>query len=77
MIMSFITYHWRDLHQCHVIAVEGHNKQHGLNALKAAEPLPPLTPLAPDIVQPDGKQNKIQSGSMIRLQQITERKKYL
>lgn len=58
-IMS--TYHWRDLHQCHIIAAEGNDKQHSLNAVKAAEPLPPLTPLTPDIVQPVSPQNKIYS----------------
>lgn len=55
------TYHWRDLHQCRIIAAEGNDKQHSLNAVKAAEPLPPLTPLTPDIVQPVSPQNKIYS----------------
>lgn len=43
----------------HIIAADRHNKQHSLNAVKAAEPLPPLTPLASDIIQPVNKQNKI------------------
>lgn len=55
----FTTYHCRDLNQCHVIAAESHNKQHGLNAIKACQPLPPLTPLAADVVQPENDRNQV------------------
>lgn len=57
VLIVFTAYLWRDLHQCSIIAAEGHNEQHGLNAIKAAEPLPPLAALAPNVVQPVDNQN--------------------
>lgn len=56
-----ITYCRRILRQRHVIAAEGDDKQRRLNAVEAAEPLPPLAALAPDIIQPVDKQGKIHS----------------
>lgn len=50
-------YHWGVLRQCHIIATECHDKQQNLDAVKASEPLPPLTPLASNIIQPVNKKN--------------------
>lgn len=46
------SYHWGNLHRLHIKAAERHNKQHSMNAVKAVQPLPSLTPLTANIIQP-------------------------
>lgn len=38
--------------QGHVVAAERHHKQHGPDILKATDPLPPLRPLASNVIHP-------------------------
>lgn len=45
-------YHRGLLHQSHVVSTERHHKQHRPDVLEAADPLPPLSPLAAHIVHP-------------------------
>lgn len=57
--MLFIkAYRGEVLHQAPVIATEGHHKQHGLNTVKAAQPLSLLAPLAPYIIHPVNKKHQ-------------------
>lgn len=46
------SYHGGVLHQGHVITAERHHEQHRPDVLETTNPLPPLSPLASNIVHP-------------------------
>lgn len=46
------SHHGRILHQRHVVPAQSHDEQHGPDVLEAADPLPPLRPLASNVIQP-------------------------
>lgn len=57
--------HGRILHQCHVVSTQSDDEQDGPDILETADPLPPLCPLASDVIQPAEERRKRADTSLI------------
>lgn len=51
VVKVFSNHRWI-FNQRHVVSTQRHDEQHGPHILKTADPLPPLRPLASNVIQP-------------------------